>query len=142
MRIADVWACVRVISDSIASLPAHLYRRAQDGERVRVTTGRSANLLNRPAPGMTQANLTGQIAAHLLLHGDTFIGKYRDVDGRVDQLGLLDPTTVTVDHVRGEPRYTITNGLGTSHHGTEDVLHIRALSKRRANRAACWWRAC
>jgi HK97 family phage portal protein len=127
MRIADVYACVRCLSDAAASLPLHLYRH--DGEsRRRVTSGRTAGLLDRPAPSVTQANLIGQLVAHLNLHGDAFLGKFRSPDGTVDQLAALPPSMVEVRLVGGEPEYTLTSEGGKSTHGPRDILHIRALA--------------
>jgi HK97 family phage portal protein len=127
MGVGDAFACVRCLSDAAASLPLIAYRRLDDGSRERLS-GRIAELLERPAPAMTTANLVGQIVAHLNLHGDSFIGKYRDDDGVIRQLGALDPTGVQVELIRGEPRYTLMRADGVSYHGVEDILHIKALS--------------
>jgi HK97 family phage portal protein len=127
MRIADVFACVRCLADAAASLPLIPYRRLEDGNRERFS-GRLADLIARPAPATTSANLIGTTVAHLNLHGDAFLGKYRDDDGTVVQLGNLDPTGVEVEIREGRPLYTLMRPSGVSEHGVEDVLHIRALS--------------
>jgi HK97 family phage portal protein len=123
-RIADVYACVRVLADSAASLPLIAYRRTAQG-RVRAG-GRAQELIDRPAPATTTAGFLGQLMAHLNLWGNAFIGKFRDRDGRVAQLGLLDPDAVTVEIENGEPRYTLYRQDGVSNHGTDDILHVRA----------------
>ncbi|MEA2551803.1 MAG: hypothetical protein QOE25_1572 [Actinomycetota bacterium] len=127
MRIADVYSCVRCLSDAAASVPLHLYRTGELG-RERVRTGRAADLLVRPAPATTQANLIGQAVAHLALHGNCFIGKFRDAGGRVEQLALLHPQVVGVELVNGEPRYTLSGPNGRSTHGVADIIHVRGLS--------------
>jgi len=127
LRIADVFSAVRCLSDSAASLPLHAYRRA-DGGRERYT-GRLADLIDRPAPATTTANLVGQLVAHLALDGNTFLAKYRDPDGQIIQLGALDPTRVTVALERGEPVYALSRPDGvTTRHGVEDIIHLRAMS--------------
>jgi len=126
MRIADVFACVRVLADSAASVPLHLYRRTDVG-RERVTSGRAAQLLDRPAPATSQANLVGQLVAHMNVHGEAFVGKFKD-GGQVAQLALLDPRRVQVELAAGEPVYTVTGPKGEqSRHGADDVLHVRAM---------------
>jgi phage portal protein BeeE len=82
LGIADVWACVRVLADSAASVPLIAYRRRESG-RERLSTGRLAGLLERPAPATTQANLVSQAVAHLTLYGNAYLGKFRDGDGRL-----------------------------------------------------------
>lgn len=128
LQVADVFACVRVLADSAASVPLIPYRRLETG-RVRLTGGRLAALLDQPAPATSQANLVAQCMAHLTLHGNAFLGKFRDALGRVDQLALLAPDRVQVELVAGEPRYTVWSPEGErSVHGRDDIVHIRALS--------------
>ncbi|MDP9346367.1 MAG: phage portal protein [Actinomycetota bacterium] len=128
LRIADAYSCIRALSDAAASLPLIAYRRRAGGERERITTGRLADLLRAPAPATTQANLIGQLVCHLNTAGNAYVGKFRDDQGTVTQLGLLAPDRVQPKLVRGEPRYVFTDTEGhQTEHGTDDVLHIRAM---------------
>jgi HK97 family phage portal protein len=125
--VADIYACVRCLSDAAGSLPLIPYRRT-DTDRQRLYSGRLHELLTRPAPATSQANLIGQLVAHLNLHGNAFLGKFRDQDGRLEQLGLLHPDRVTVELKGGQPLYTVTGPRGEqSKHGSDDVIHIRAM---------------
>jgi len=127
LAVADVFACVRVLSDAAASVPLICYRKTAEG-RTRAD-GRLADLLRRPAPATTQANLIGQVMTHLLLWGNCYAGKFRDGEGRVSQLALLHPDRVTPELRAGEPRYVVNDGRGRqTEHGVEDIIHIRALS--------------
>jgi HK97 family phage portal protein len=128
LQIADAYACIRALSDACASLPLIAYRRLGDGQRQRLMSGRLADLLKAPGPGTTQANLIGQLVCHLNTWGNAFVGKYRDDQGTVTQLGLLAPDRVQVELKRGEPLYTLSSPQGlTSEHGVEDILHIKAM---------------
>jgi len=124
---ADVYACVRALADAAASLPLHVYRRQGEGrERLDNAT---AELLRSPAPATTTANLIGQLVAHLNLHGNAYVGKFRDGAGRVAQLSLLAPDRVVPEIKGGRPIYTLTGLRGEqTRHGTDDILHIKALS--------------
>jgi len=126
MRIADVFACVRVLAESAASLPLIAYRKTDAG-RVRAG-GQAQELIDHPAPAVTTASLVGQLMANLCLWGNAFIAKYRDRDGRVVQLGLLAPDSVTVEIEHGQPVYTVYSLLdGVERFGPADILHIRAI---------------
>jgi HK97 family phage portal protein len=128
LAIADAYACVRVLSDTAASLPLHVYRRTNEG-RVRAPQAAAARLLDRPAPAVTQSNLVGQLVAHLALHGEAFIALYRDVDGRVAQLGLLPPNLVSVEVTGGVPVYKWADELGRPVAATtDDVCHVKGLT--------------
>ena len=127
MRISDVFACVRLLADTAASLPLVAYRHLADGDRERFS-GRLTDLLATPSPGNVTANLIGTAVAHLNLHGNCYIGKFRDSDGIVTQLAPLHPAGMTVELVRGAPRYTYVDQNGAQQLGTADVLHLKALS--------------
>jgi HK97 family phage portal protein len=127
LATADVWACVRALSDAAASLPLHVYRHQGDG-RERVES-RTADLLRSPAPATTTANLISQLVAHLQLHGNGYVGKFRNQDGQVAQLALLHPDRVQPELRAGRPLYTVTGPKGErSVHGPDDVTHVRGMS--------------
>jgi HK97 family phage portal protein len=63
------------------------------------------------------------------LHGNGYIGKFRDGEGRVEQLALLQPDRVTPELRGGMPLYTVRDDRGhESTHGVADIIHVRALS--------------
>lgn len=127
-QVADAYACVRVLADAAASIPLHVFRRTQAG-RQRVESGRTPVLLEHPAPGMTQAALIGQIVAHLNLHGNAYVGKFRNGAGEIAQLALLPPENVVPEIRAGRPVYTLTNPHGRpTEHGADDIVHIKALT--------------
>lgn len=48
LAVADVWACVKLLSDNAAALPLIAYRKTEDC-RQRLGSGRLAALLEQPA---------------------------------------------------------------------------------------------
>jgi phage portal protein BeeE len=50
LRVADAYACVRVLADSVASLPLKVYRRTATGRVSAGSDSRAVQLLERPAP--------------------------------------------------------------------------------------------
>jgi HK97 family phage portal protein len=127
LRIADAYACVRVLSDSVASLPPNVYRKTPAG---RVPVGedqRLVALLKRPSPGSTHADLFGTAMAHLQTHGNAFIGKYRS-EGQIISLGCLPPDRVRIE-IRGRTIvYILSRADGVFELGLPDLLHIKAMS--------------
>ena len=124
-RIADVFACVRVLAESAASLPLIAYRRTPAG-RVRAG-GRVQALIDAPAPATTTAGFVGQVMTHLATFANCFVAKYRDADGRVVVLSPLPPDSVQVELERGRPVYIVYSLDGVNRLGPEDILHIRGI---------------
>ena len=75
-----------------------MYRDTPQGRASAGDDQRLVTLLRRPSPGTTSVDLVGQLMVHLLTYGNALLAKYRSEDTIV-QLGLLDPQTVTVEHV-------------------------------------------
>src|SRR4051794_7636018 len=128
LKLADAYACVRVLADSISSLPLKAYRRTDQGRVPIGSDARISQLLERPAPGSTSVDLISQIVVHLNVYGEAFLGKYRS-DGEIVQLGLLPGDQMQVE-LRGQRMvYTLeTTTHGEVELGPEDVLHIKGMS--------------
>jgi HK97 family phage portal protein len=127
LAIADVWAAVRVLADAASSLPLHVYRKASDG-RERVTSGKLVDLLDRPGPATSQADLVSSLMAHLAIHGNGYLGKYRRGE-EVSQIGLLHPERIRPELQGGRLRFRYTPGTGPQRLLTDaDVVHVKGPS--------------
>jgi HK97 family phage portal protein len=127
MKVGDVFAAVRVLADSVSSLPLHTYRKVGES-RQRVTGGSLYDLLENPAPATTQSDFLSLTMVHLCAYGNCYLGKYRE-DGAIVQLSPLDPERVQVEIRNGQPVYRYSPPQGVQQMlTTEDVCHIRALS--------------
>src|SRR5215204_1959419 len=88
LRVSDAWACVRLLADSVSSLPLKAYRRLPEGRVPAGDNARIVQLLRRPSPGSTGVDLISQVMTHLAIFGECFIGKYR-ADEEIVQLALI-----------------------------------------------------
>jgi phage portal protein BeeE len=78
LRVADAYACVRLLADTIATLPLKAYRRTDAGRVAAGDNARVVQLVRRPSPGSTGVDLISQVMVHLNLRG----GIRRPVPGR------------------------------------------------------------
>jgi HK97 family phage portal protein len=100
MQTAAVYACVRVISEAVASLPLHVYRREDNGARL-IPDHHLYNLLhNAPNPEMTSFIFRETLMSHLLIYGNAYAQIIRDGGGKVVALYPLLPNKMDVS--RGE----------------------------------------
>jgi phage portal protein BeeE len=103
-------------------LPLHVYRRVGDG-RERVTSGRLVELLARPGPATSQADLVSSLMGHLAVYGNAYLAMYRQASN-LAELGLLHPERVRPELERGRLRFRYTPGTGPQLLLTEaDVVH-------------------
>ena len=99
LQIATVYACVRLLAESVAQLPLHLYQYTDDGEgKERAVDHPLYKILYRqPNPEMTSFSYREAVMMHLLLWGNSYSQIVRD--GKNGVLGLypLLPENVEVD---------------------------------------------
>ena len=138
MQMTAVYACVRVLAESIASLPLHVYRRSEDGNREKAEDHPLFFLLHdEPNPEMTSYIFRETLMTHLLLYGNAYVQVLRNGRGEVLALYPLLPNRMSVE--RDEKghlfyRYTRFDQEPPSMDGNqvilnqEEVLHIPGLS--------------
>ncbi|CAH1653493.1 Phage portal protein [Hyphomicrobiales bacterium] len=130
MRCTTVFASVKVIAESVAQLPLHLYRRTDDGGKERAGDHPLAELLHDQANEWTSAfefRLFMQTA--LCLHGNAFAFINR-ADGKIFELiPIPSPAIeVQVDRVTMEPSYKVTEGDGSQRiYPRTDIFHLKTL---------------
>jgi HK97 family phage portal protein len=125
--IADVFACVKVLERGAEMAPLRCYRKGEVGREV-IDDTPTAELLERPAPGVTQPAFVGQLVSHLSLWGNGYCGVYYAPDGSVAQVAALPPDRMEVEVVGGEPRFKFHQGEGriAENLTLDDVIHIRS----------------
>jgi HK97 family phage portal protein len=127
LGIADVWSAVRVLADAASSLPLHVYRKTTDG-RERVDSGALYDLLEHPAPGITQADLVSSLLTHVAIWGNAYVAKYRQ-GSEIVQVGLLHPERVRPELQGGQLRFRSSAPRGPQQLLTAaDVVHVKGLS--------------
>ena len=137
MQISAVYACVRVLAESIAGLPLHVYQCGKNGSREKAVEHPLYFLLHdEPNPEMISFVFRETLMTHLLLWGNAYAQIIRDGRGQVIALYPLMPDRMRVDRdENGQIYYRYQLGADESHldkAGTvdlspKDVLHIPAL---------------
>ena len=99
MQIATVYACVRLLAESVAALPLHLYRIEEDGKsKVKATDHPLYKILYRsPNPEMTAFSIRETCMTHLLLWGNSYCQIIRDGKNGVLALYPLLPENMEID---------------------------------------------
>ena len=129
MRIAAVFACVRIIANAVAMCPLILYER--QGEREVEAAGHPVHYLlkHRPNDWQTPFEWKQLVAFHLLLRGNSywFIGR---LGGRPDSLFPMHPDRTQVyQWTELEWQYYFTPFRGGFRiFEPFEVMHVRGLS--------------
>ena len=125
MRLSAVFGAVRVISETIASLPWEVKQDA--GDNTRSASAHPINkLIHHPNGMMTDFNFREVCQAHLCLHGNAFIAIRRNEAGQPVKLIPVHPDRVEVKVYKDEKFYTIDQGKETF--DDTEMIHILGLS--------------
>lgn len=96
MAHGSVWACVRVISETMASLPLALIQ-VEGRKRKRLTAHPALMVMKYPHPEHTDFEFRELMMNHTCYRGQAFAQKVYDNGGRLKMLNPLDPSCVTVE---------------------------------------------
>ena len=129
-RIGALYACVRLLSDSISCLPADTFYRF-NGERLPFRP--KPAWVDNPDIGTSREDHMQQVMVSLLIDGNSFTRVFRAPDGSVAALTVLDPSRVKIR------RNTATQDLEYLHDDKtvisyKDILHVTELRRPGAMR--------
>ena len=138
MQTTAVYACVRILSEAIASLPVHVYQYKDGGGKEMVIDHPLYQVLHdEPNPEMTSFVFRETLMSHLLIWGNAYAQIIRDGAGRVLGLYPLLPNKIDVQRDdKGEIYYVYSRSsdenpnfkeYGDIKLKKEDVLHIPGL---------------
>jgi HK97 family phage portal protein len=95
LGISTVFACTQVIAGAIASLPMHVYKREDDGDKIRDYRHDYWWILNEEfSPRWTAAAAWQFLVASKLLHGNAYAEIKRSRSGRVIGIVPIHPDRV------------------------------------------------
>ncbi len=126
IRLSAVWACVRLLSESVSTLPLKIYERQADGSR-KAATGHPAwaVLCRRPNPEMTPSRFMLMVVASICLRGNAFIEK-KFIGSRLVSLVPLLPQNMVVKRLEtGSLEYTYTDSGSKRVIPVKNIMHIR-----------------
>ena len=97
MQTTAVYACVRILSEAIASLPLHIYKYSDKGKEMVITHPLYNLLHDEPNPEMTSFVFRETLMSHLLIWGNAYAQIVRNGKGEVIGLYPLMPNKMDVE---------------------------------------------
>lgn len=126
LYIPAVLQAVRLISETIGSLPCKLYRETADGKEG-AKDHTAYRIAHKRANEWTGAGeLRTALTADALIHGNGFAKVVRYPDGRPFEFHRLDPSKVTIleDDMTGSPVFRVSEKTGLRDYHFSEILHV------------------
>lgn len=125
MQVSAVWAAVRIISETIGSLPFNLYEITEDGRRVAQDHDLQRVLTRRPNQYQTAVEFWESIGLNLALSGNAYAIKIKS-GGRL--VGLLPISSAQVETELldgGRVIHTYRTGAEVRVYTNESLWHVK-----------------
>ena len=85
MQLSAVWACVRLLSETVASLPVNVYRKTATGRELAPDHWLSLLMARKPNRYQTKVEFFETLMLNLALHGNAY-AKITKVGGKIRSL--------------------------------------------------------
>ncbi|GJJ95157.1 phage portal protein [Enterobacter hormaechei] len=126
IQLSAVWACVRLLSESISTLPLKIYVRQPDGSRKAATDHPAYSILcRRPNSEMTPSRFMLMVVASICLRGNAFIEKKFIANRLVSLVPLLPQNMVVKRLTTGALEYKYTENGNERVIPVKNIMHIR-----------------
>lgn len=126
IKLSAVWACVRLLSESISTLPLKIYVRQPDGSRKAATDHPAYSVLcRRPNSEMTPSRFMLMVVASICLRGNAFIEKKFIANRLVSLVPLLPQNMVVKRLTTGALEYKYTEKGNERIIPVKKMMHIR-----------------
>jgi phage portal protein BeeE len=131
MGLPVVWACMKVLSETLASFPLVLYEGSAEGQtRRRAEDHPMYDLLrDSPNPQQDMFCFKEQMMGHLCIYGNCYANIVRDGSGYVRELWPLNPERIFAFRLNGELLYRY---RASPYFQTQD-LFFRSMDEKRKN---------
>jgi len=128
MQISAVWSCVRLISETIASLPLNFYSVTDGTREIDNSSDIARVFLKRPNRYQSRVEFFESVTMQLVVDGNAYCTISRDSQGRV--IGILplmsSQMQVQLD-TNGGLIYTYNDGKGISALSEQSVWHVKLM---------------
>ena len=125
--MAVAHACISIVTQNLAAMPLNLYRRSENGGRVKASEHPLYTVLHDMAnPFQTAFEAREMLLASLMITGNAYARLEWNGRGQVAALYPIDAGKVSVETLEsGRLRYRVTGKHGVRIYLQEEMLHLR-----------------
>lgn len=125
LQLSSVWACVRLLSETVASLPVNVYRKTPNGREIDTEHWFAQLMATKPNRYQTKVEFYESLMLNLTLHGNCYARKIV-VNGRIRSLmPLMSPQIEVALLDDGSVVYTYTADGNVTVLSSESIWHVK-----------------
>ena len=126
LTLTSVWNAIRLLSESVSSLPITVYKKENNGDKVEDVSNRIYNLIKfKPNNFQNKITFFEYVMFSVLTDGNAYVQIVRDNSANPVQLIPLNPSNVNIFIKENELFYQMDGGSVLD---SADVLHIKLIT--------------
>lgn len=128
LRLSAVWACVKIKSNQLATLPFNFYQRDSNGNSSVALNSAAQRVMKKPNAYMTPYVFKFAMESAKMLHGNGYAMINRDANGLPVELIPLHPTTVEPLIRNNGVVYEVVQNKKKYYVDAENMLHFKGFT--------------
>jgi HK97 family phage portal protein len=125
MQVSAVWACIKLISETVASLPVNVYRKTETGRELANDFWFAKLMAYKPNRYQNKLEFFETMTLNLGLHGNAY-AKITKVNGEIKSLLPLMSAQIIPQLLKdGSVVYQYTDGENVDVLSSESVWHVK-----------------
>lgn len=127
MQLSAVWACVKLLSETVASLPLTVYKTAPEGRKPHDTHALSLLFSGKVNRYQTKVEFFETVLLNLVVNGNAYCVITRSGDRIVSLLPIMSAQVEPMMLDDGAMVYNYTNDSGITVFATENIWHLKLM---------------
>ena len=127
MTFTAVWAAIRLLSESISTLPIGVFSKANNGDKIELDDNISYLLKYKPNTYQNKVTFIEKIMVDLLIDGNSYVRIFRNRNARVIELIPMQYADMNIIYKEGRLFYH--NDQTKEVIDSEDMLHFKLITK-------------
>lgn len=126
MQLSAVWACIKIIAETISSLPLTIYQKTPDGRKIAVNHPLQVLFSSKVNRYQTKIEFFETLLLNLLTSGNAYCLIQRSGTGKI--IGLLPLMSADMEVTLmpdGSVAYEYQNDVGVSVYAEKSIWHIK-----------------
>ena len=132
MRVSAVYACVKVLSESISAMPLNLYAVDRNGSNTQKPNKVDRLVSIAPSEYQTASEMWSWVVTCMSLYGNAYIYMNRTSSGKVVELIPVAPQNVSINLDGHKVSYTVTVGEAANQRTmlltAKELLHFKGMT--------------
>ena len=127
MQLSAVWACVKLLSETVASLPLTVYKTAENGRKPHETHALSILFSGKVNRYQTKVEFFETVLLNLVTHGNAYCVITRSGDRIVSLLPIMSAQVEPMMLDDGSMVYNYTNDSGVAVFAAQNIWHLKLM---------------